>query len=61
MIKAGTIIKGPHRQGYRILRDIPQYAVVKAEDFEAFGGAPESKAYTEMPKWLVDFIKSPNR
>lgn len=55
-IPKGTVIQGPDGQGYRITRDIELYDLVKAADFEAFGGAPEPRGGERMPIWVTRFI-----
>ncbi len=57
-LKAGTRIENPENpnQGYRLKVDVFSGDIVKAEQFEAFGGAPEALPDHPVPEWVAAVI-----
>jgi hypothetical protein len=60
-IYKGHVFAGPHGQGYRLKSDLNTGDILKADMFEAFGGAPAPAPNTPMPKWLDYEIKNAYR
>lgn len=54
---AGHIFIGPDGQEYRLLKDAHAGEAIRADQFEAFGGAPEPESHTPIPDWLQALIK----
>ena len=48
----GHEFRGPDGQGYRLTRDVEGHEQIMANQFEAFGGAPQPVSGEEMPEWL---------
>jgi hypothetical protein len=57
-LEAGTRIVNPESpdQGYLIKVDVYSGDIVKAEQFEAFGGAPEALPNHPVPAWVAAVI-----
>jgi hypothetical protein len=57
-LEAGTRIINPgnYDQGYRLTVDVFSGDIVKAEQFEAFGGAPEALPDHPVPEWVAAVI-----
>lgn len=59
-LEADTRIVNPENpdQGYRLTADVFSGDIVKAEQFEAFGGAPEALPDHPVPEWVAAVIYS---
>jgi len=59
LLRKGHVFRDPESaQGYRITRNVMPGEKVKADQMEAFGGAPEPQDGTRMPQWLLHAIDS---